>query len=137
MLEICERSVCASPHIAATFRSAIGLALYADKRRCMLQKLFGKRPLLPLVQADPARARPHRSLGWQTPDEAYFGRLNPGRRNRPWTRCAVDFRTVGCADFRLYAERNPVDPMENALHVLHRTPTGRPLPTSSTTPDLS
>jgi len=41
-------------------RSGPCLQLCADERRCMLQKFFGQRPLLPLVQADPAQSTKHR-----------------------------------------------------------------------------
>ena len=41
----------------------LGRDACADERRCMLQDLFGYWPLLPLVQADPARAR-QIGAGW-------------------------------------------------------------------------
>ena len=79
-----------------------------------------------------------RRSGWQTPDEAYFGKAVPddgrGCLTR-WRRDAVNLWTVGCADTRLTAQaRSPMDKPRKTPCVSPTLPTGRRLSTSFTAP---
>ena len=69
------------------------------------------------------RRRPHQSLGWQTPDEAYFSQPPNPRRRRP-ERCTVDFVDSRLRRFPPCAPRNPVDGPWKTRCVSHRLPIG-------------